>query len=271
MKHHGVNRISFGVQTFHDSLLHRIGRIHTAEQARTAIRDARDAGFQNLSLDLIYGLPGETLAMLQSDIDEALALAPDHISIYGLQLEEGTAFWRQHEMSRLDLPDDAATEAMYDLMTTELPAHGYERYEISNFAKPGYESRHNLGYWQDKPYLGLGAAAHSYLDGVRYENTKDIAAYIDAIERDSLPRTQEEPATRAIQMEEFAFLALRTSVGIDKAAFKRRFATPLSTVYADAIERMKAKGLLEETETHVRLTAQGMKYGNWVFEAFLLS
>lgn len=271
MKHHGVNRISFGVQTFHDSLLHRIGRIHTAEQARTAIRDARAAGFQNLSLDLIYGLPGETLAMLQSDIDEALALAPDHISIYGLQLEEGTAFWRQHEMGRLDLPDDAATEAMYDLMTTELPAHGYERYEISNFAKPGYESRHNLGYWQDKPYLGLGAAAHSYLDGVRYENTKDIAAYIDAIEHGTLPRTQEEPATRAIQMEEFAFLALRTSVGIDKAAFKRRFATPLSTVYADAIERMKAKGLLEETETHVRLTAQGMKYGNWVFEAFLLS
>ena len=234
-------------------------------------RHARAAGFQNLSLDLIYGLPGETLAMLQSDIDEALALAPDHISIYGLQLEEGTAFWRQHEMGKLDLPDDAATEAMYDLMTTALPAHGYERYEISNFAKPGFESCHNLGYWQDKPYLGLGAAAHSYLDGVRYENTKNIAAYIDAIEHGILPCTQEEPATRAIQMEEFAFLALRTATGIDKAAFKRRFATPLSTVYADAIERMKAKGLLEETETHVRLTAQGMKYGNWVFEAFLLA
>ena len=271
LKRHGVNRLSFGVQTFHDALLRRIGRIHTAEQARTAIRDARAAGFQSLSLDLIYGLPGETLAMLQSDIDEALALAPDHISIYGLQLEEGTAFWCQHEMGRLDLPDDAVTEAMYDLMTTALPAHGYERYEISNFAKPGFAGRHNLGYWQDKPYLGLGAAAHSYLDGVRYENTKDIAAYIDAIEHGTLPRTQEEPATRAIQMEEFAFLALRTATGIDKAAFKRRFATPLSAVYADAIERMKAKGLLEETPTHVRLTAQGMKYGNWVFEAFLLS
>ena len=271
LKRHGVNLLSFGVQTFHDALLRRIGRIHTAEQARTAIRDARAAGFQSLSLDLIYGLPGETLAMLQSDIDEALALAPDHISIYGLQLEEGTAFWKQHEMGRLDLPDDATTEAMYDLMTTALPAHGYERYEISNFAKPGFESRHNLGYWQDKPYLGLGAAAHSYLDGVRYENTKDIAAYIDAIEHGTLPRTQEEPATRAIQMEEFAFLALRTATGIDKAAFKRRFATPLSAVYADAIERMKAKGLIEETETHIRLTAQGMKYGNWVFEAFLLS
>ncbi|MDY6349877.1 MAG: radical SAM family heme chaperone HemW [Selenomonas sp.] len=270
MKHHGVNRISFGVQTFHDSLLHRIGRIHTAEQARTAIRDARAVGFQNLSLDLIYGLPGETLAMLQSDIDEALALHPDHISIYGLQLEEGTVFWCQHEMGRLDLPDDATTEAMYDLMTETLPAHGYERYEISNFAKLGFESRHNLGYWQDKPYLGLGAAAHSYLDGVRYENTKDIAAYIDAIEHGTLPRTQEEPATRAIQMEEFAFLALRTAKGIDKAAFAQKFGVPLASIYEDAIMSMQQKGLLEETEESVHLTSLGMKYGNYVFEAFLL-
>ena len=270
MERHGVNRLSFGVQTFHDALLKRIGRIHTAAQARTAIRDARAAGFQNLSLDLIYGLPGETLAMLQSDIDEALALAPDHISIYGLQLEEGTAFWKQHEMGRLDLPDDATTEAMYDLMTTALPAHGYERYEISNFAKLGFESRHNLGYWQDKPYLGLGAAAHSYLDGVRYENTKDIAAYIDAIEHGTLPRTQEEPATRAIQMEEFAFLALRTAKGIDKAAFAQKFGVPLASIYEDAIMSMQQKGLLEETEESVHLTSLGMKYGNYVFEAFLL-
>ena len=270
LKRHGVNRLSFGVQTFHDALLRRIGRIHTAEQARTAIRDARAAGFQSLSLDLIYGLPGETLAMLQSDIDEALALAPDHISIYGLQLEEGTAFWCQHEMGRLDLPDDATTEAMYDLMTETLPAHGYERYEISNFAKLGFESRHNLGYWQDKPYLGLGAAAHSYLDGVRYENTKDIAAYIDAIEHGTLPRTQEAPATRAIQMEEFAFLALRTAKGIDKAAFAQKFGVPLASIYEDAIMSMQQKGLLEETEESVHLTSLGMKYGNYVFEAFLL-
>ena len=271
MKRHGVNRLSFGVQTFHDALLHRIGRIHTAADARAAIREARAAGFENISLDLIYGLPGETLAMLQSDIDEALALAPDHISIYGLQLEEGTAFWRQHEMGKLDLPDDETTEAMYDLMTTALPAHGYTRYEISNFAKPGHESRHNLGYWQDRPYLGLGAAAHSYLDGIRYENTKDIAAYINAIEQGRSPRTQEEPATRAIQMEEFAFLALRTATGIDKAAFAQKFGVSLASVYADAIASMQQKGLLEETEESVHLTPLGMKYGNYVFESFLLT
>ena len=271
MKSHAVTRLSFGVQTFHDDLLKRIGRIHTAGEARDAIRLARAAGFTNISLDLMYGLPGETLAMLQSDIDEALALAPDHISIYGLQLEEGTAFWKMNEMGKLHLPDDDMTEAMYDLMTTALPAHGYARYEISNFARPGCESRHNLGYWQDQPYLGLGAAAHSYLDGIRYENTKDIAAYIDAIERGELPRTQEEPATRAIRMEEFAFLALRTARGIDKAAFQRKFGVPLVSVYADTIARMQKKGLLEETEESVHLTSKGVKYGNYVFSEFLLT
>ena len=270
LKSHGVTRLSFGVQTFHDDLLKRIGRIHTAQQARDAIHLARAAGFDNISLDLIYALPGETLAMLQQDIDEALALHPDHISIYGLQLEEGTAFWRMNEQGKLHLPDDDTTEAMYDLMTTTLPAHGYARYEISNFAKPGYESRHNLSYWQDKPYLGLGAAAHSYLDGVRYENTKDVAKYIDAINSGELPRTQEEPATRDIQMEEFAFLALRTAHGIDKAAFEKKFGVPLASVYASTIERMKQKSLLAENEETVRLTPLGMKYGNYVFEAFLL-
>ena len=270
LKSHGVTRLSFGVQTFHDDLLKRIGRIHTAQQARDAIHLARAAGFDNISLDLIYALPGETLAMLQQDIDEALALHPDHISIYGLQLEEGTAFWRMNEQGKLHLPDDDTTEAMYDLMTTTLPAHGYARYEISNFAKPGYESSHNLSYWQDKPYLGLGAAAHSYLDGVRYENTKDVAKYIDAINSGELPRTQEEPATRDIQMEEFAFLALRTAHGIDKAAFEKKFGVPLASVYASTIERMKQKSLLAENEETVRLTPLGMKYGNYVFEAFLL-
>ena len=271
MKRHGVNRLSFGVQTFHDDLLKAIGRIHTAQQAREAIRLARSIGFQNLSLDLIYGLPGETLAMLQEDIDEALKLHPDHISIYGLQLEAGTAFWRMHETGKLHLPDDDTVEAMYDLMTTTLPAHGYARYEISNFARPGHESRHNLGYWQNKTYLGLGAAAHSYLDGIRYENTKDIAAYIDAIHRGELPRTQEEPATRVIRMEEFAFLALRTARGIDKAAFAETFGMTLSSVYAETVRSMQRKGLLEETDETVRLTPLGMKYGNYVFEAFLLS
>lgn len=266
----GVNRLSLGVQTFDDALLRRIGRIHTAAQARAAVRQARAAGFRNLSLDLMYGLPGQTLAGLEMSVQQALALAPQHISIYGLQVEEGTAFARAQAAGRLALPSDEESEAMYDYMTTALPAAGYARYEISNFARPGFESRHNLGYWQDVPYLGVGAAAHSYLDGQRYENPRGIEEYLAALRESGRARREEEPLTRATSMEEFAFLALRTARGIDRARFAARFGCELASVYADAIARMRARGFLEEDAQGVRLTPLGMKYGNWVFEAFLL-
>ena len=266
----GVNRLSLGVQTFDDALLRRIGRIHTAAQARAAVRQARAAGFQNISLDLIYGLPGQTLAGLEMSVQQAFALAPQHISIYGLQVEEGTAFARAQAAGRLALPSDEESEAMYDYMTTALPVAGYARYEISNFARPGFESRHNLGYWQDVPYLGVGAAAHSYLDGQRYENPRGIEEYLAALRESGRARREEEPLTRATSMEEFAFLALRTARGIDRARFAARFGCELASVYADAIARMRARGFLEEDAQGVRLTPLGMKYGNWVFEAFLL-
>lgn len=266
----GVNRLSFGVQTFDDALLRRIGRIHTAAEACVAVRQARAAGFRNLSLDLMYGLPGQTRAGLEASVRQALALAPQHISIYGLQVEEGTAFARAQAAGRLALPSDEESEAMYDYMTTALPAAGYARYEISNFARPGFESRHNLGYWQDVPYLGVGAAAHSYLDGQRYENPRGIEEYLAALRESGRARREEEPLTRATSMEEFAFLALRTARGIDRARFAARFGCALASVYADAIARMRARGFLEEDAQGVRLTPLGMKYGNWVFEAFLL-
>ena len=266
----GVNRLSLGVQTFDDALLRRIGRIHTAAQARAAVRQARAAGFRNLSLDLMYGLPGQTLAGLEMSVQQALALAPQHISIYGLQVEEGPAFARAQAAGRLALPSDEESEAMYDYMTTALPVAGYARYEISNFARPGFESRHNLGYWQDVPYLGVGAAAHSYLDGQRYENPRGIEEYLAALRESGRARREEEPLTRATSMEEFAFLALRTARGIDRARFAARFGCELASVYADAIARMRARGFLEEDAQGVRLTPLGMKYGNWVFEAFLL-
>lgn len=266
----GVNRLSFGVQTFDDALLRRIGRIHTAAEACVAVRQARAAGFRNLSLDLMYGLPGQTRAGLEASVRQALALAPHHISIYGLQVEEGTAFARAQAAGRLALPSDEESEAMYDYMTTALPAAGYARYEISNFARPGFESRHNLGYWQDVPYLGVGAAAHSYLDGQRYENPRGIEEYLAALRESGRARREEEPLTRATSMEEFAFLALRTARGIDRARFAARFGCALASVYADAIARMCARGFLEEDAQGVRLTPLGMKYGNWVFEAFLL-
>lgn len=266
----GVNRLSFGVQSFDDAVLRRIGRIHTGKEAVQAFVLARRAGFENLSLDLMYGLPGQTMELLRASVKQALELEPSHISMYGLQVEEGTAFARMQETGRLQLPDDAVTEAMYDYMTEALPAAGYARYEISNFARPGWESRHNLSYWQDVPYLGLGAAAHSYLDGQRWKAEPDIPSYIEAVEHGSAIAEPEEPQTEAIAREEFAFLALRTAAGISRERFAQRFGCTLDSVYRQAIKTLSDKGLLEDTGTAVRLTPLGMKYGNWAFEEFLL-
>ena len=266
---YGVNRLSFGVQTFDDALLTRIGRIHTARDVRQGLEGARAAGFGNISMDLIYGLPSETLSTFQRDLGEMTALAPEHISVYGLQVEDGTPFARWQEEGGLALPSEEESEAMYDLMAAHLPAKGYARYEISNFARAGFASRHNLSYWQDVPYLGLGAAAHSYLDGVRYANTADLDAYCKGAETGAA-RHIEEPSTRKNQMEEFAFLALRTAAGISRARFAKKFGVTLASVYAEPIQKLRKKGLLEETPTHVRLTPLGMKWGNLAFEAFLL-
>lgn len=266
----GVNRLSLGVQTLDDALLARIGRIHTAAEARAAVRLARAAGFRNISLDLMYGLPGQTLAGLRASVRAAIALAPQHLSIYGLMVEPGTVFAQEQAQGRLALPSEEESEAMYDFMTTALPAAGYARYEISNFARPGFASRHNLGYWQDVPYLGVGAAAHSYLGGQRYENLAGIDDYLAAMEASGSARREEEPLTRATSMEEFAFLALRTVRGIEKARFAARFGCSLRSVYADVIDRLAARGLLVEDAETVHLTPLGMKYGNWAFEAFLL-
>lgn len=270
MHAHGVNRLSFGVQSFDDVLLRRIGRIHTGPQAVQAAAMARAAGVSNISIDLMYGLPGQSMAELKASVEQALALQPAHISIYGLQLEEGTAFARMQEMGKLDLPTDEDTEAMYDYMTEVLPANGYERYEISNFARPGFASRHNLSYWQDVPYLGLGAAAHSYLEGQRWEAETEIPAYIALIKSGQSPCKPEEPATRAIAMEEFAFLALRTAAGISRQRFEQKFGCTFDSVYRDAVQRLMAKGFLVDDGDAVHLTKLGMKYGNWAFEEFLL-
>ena len=270
LRSRGVNRLSLGVQSFDDALLQRIGRIHRAADARQAVQDAQAAGFANISLDPMYGLPGQSMELLAGSVEQALALGVQHISIYGLQVEEGTVFARQQQAGTLELPSEEEAEAMYDYMTAVLPSAGYARYEISNFARPGFASRHNLSYWQDVPYLGLGAAAHSYWDDRRLENPAELDAYIACIAAGCPAGRPEEPATREIRMEEFCFLALRTARGIDKAAFAAKFGRLIDSVYHRPIAEMKRRGLLAEDESYLRLTPLGMKYGNIVFEAFLL-
>ena len=271
LKDAGVNRLSIGVQSFDDRLLRGIGRIHTADEARAAFRAARAAGFRNISLDLMYGLPHQTLDDLKASVEEAIGLSPAHISVYGLIVEEGTPFAAAEAAGRLALPSEDAAEEMYDFLTEELPARGYRRYEISNFARAGFESRHNLGYWRSVPYLGVGAGAHGYADGVRWANESDTHAYISGIRADMSVRTPEDAErTRANAMEEYAFLALRTAEGIDEEDFRRTFGTAMDEVYADVIAKYTAQGLLRRSENHVALTEAGMKLGNEVFAAFLL-
>ena len=266
----GVNRLSVGVQSFDDHCLQKIGRIHTAQDAVNTIELAHNLGFGNISLDLIYGLPQQDMEILTKSVERALTLPVQHISIYGLQLEEGTAFQRMADMGKLHLPTDELVEVMYDYIVEKLPEAGYQRYEISNYALPGYESKHNLSYWQDVDYLGLGSGAHSYWQGTRYENPIGIDDYISVLEAGRLPATLEEQVDRQAHMEEYCFLGLRTAAGIDKNLFQQKFVVDLFTVYGRTIEKLVAQDLLQHTAMGIALTTLGMKYGNQVFGEFLL-
>lgn len=265
----GINRISFGVQSFHDELLHGIGRIHTAEEAREAIKAARKAGFDNINLDLIYGLPSQTIAMLTRDIEEAIALDIEHLSVYGLIVEEDTALERMVDDGRAVLPSEEDEEAMYDYVTAQLEESGYHRYEISNYARAGRECRHNLKYWRFDEYLGLGSASHSFVDGRRFANERIPTDYIRRMRAEHTARLAEEAETAEELRGEYIFLALRTTVGVDTADFAQTFGADFRTLHGDVIERMSRDKLIEQDGRYVRLTKLGMKYGNRVFAQFV--
>ncbi len=270
MKANGITRVSIGVQSFDDGCLQRIGRIHKSSMAIEKVKLAQKAGFDNISIDLMYGLPGQTLDMLKKSLDKAMELGVQHISVYGLQLEEGTVLAKQQEMGRLELPDDEAVEKMYAYLVEYLPAHGFSRYEISNYAMGGYYSRHNTLYWQDVPYLGFGSGAHSYWRGNRYENPVDIGEYIKATAEGKFLHIVEEAVSEKAHMEEFCFLGLRMTSGINKRKFRETFNKDINEVFGKVIDKMVAKELLGESETAIFLTPLGMKYGNVVFGEFIL-
>lgn len=270
LKNIGINRLSFGVQAAQNTLLKELGRIHTVEDAKKAIDNAQTARFDNISLDLMYGLPHQTLAMLKESVDWLINRNPRHISIYGLQIEKGTPFFAMQQEGNLPLPNDETIEKMYDYITEELPKCGFKRYEIANFAQKNYESRHNLGYWQDKPYVGFGCAAHSYYNFKRTYNEHNINLYIKACNKNLLPIFEEEKFNTQTWMEEFCFLALRTAKGIDKNKFKTNFHRDIHAVYDKVIEQLLAQKLLSENDNYIFLTPLGMKFGNQVFEKFLL-
>lgn len=265
----GINRLSFGVQVVQDELLKKIGRIHTIDDADNAINWAKKVGFNNISVDLMYGLPGQTIELLEQSVDWALNKKIQHISIYGLQIEENTVFGKLEEQGKLILPTEEENEMMYDYLTKVLPENNYHRYEISNFALAGYESKHNLSYWQDKFYLGIGAGAHGYYDEKRVENPFDLKSYIEKCNKNILPFVSEEVVDKIAHMEEFCFLGLRMASGIDKNLFKVKFKLNIDEIYGKKIIELEHKGLIINTSTCICLTDKGMKFGNQVFSEFL--
>ncbi|MFZ5826640.1 MAG: radical SAM family heme chaperone HemW [Bacillota bacterium] len=300
----GANRISFGVQARQPHLLKLLGRIHTAEEVEAAVQAARAAGFTNLNLDLMYGLPGQTPAEFVETVQWALSLGPTHISAYSLIVEEGTPFFVDYEAGRLHLPPEEAEEAMIEQGSALLAAAGFSHYEVSNFARPGYECRHNLVYWQNQPYLGLGCGAHSFLrlaaplpnlgaprpaltasrvqggatvetapgqpgSLYRFWNLKHPGAYRGALERGDLPVEAGEVIDPAGEMAETMMVGLRLVEGVSEERFARRFGQPVEQAFGPALAKLTGLGLLERSDGHVRLTRRGLRLGNQVWQEFL--
>ena len=251
----GFNRISLGVQAADDAMLRRIGRVHTWEQVLSAVAAARMAKLENLSLDLIYGLPGQTLADWQKTLTAAAALEPNHLSCYGLKVEPGTPLWQQRQGAAL--PDDDAQADMYLWTVDYLAKQGYAQYEISNFARPGFESRHNLKYWRLEEYAGFGPGAHSDLGGVRFAYERDLDAYIAGelrlSEMERIP-----PLDRDL---EYIMLSLRTVQGIDSGYFERQFRQKFRPM-EELLTRYEANGLAARTERGWHLTPRGFFVSN---------
>lgn len=269
-KQMGINRISFGVQSIQDSILKNIGRIHSFLDVKENLLLAKHGGFLNINCDLIYGLPNQSLKDLKESIDYLAFMEIPHIAIYGLQIEENTVFHKLYQNNKLDLPSEDVVETMYDYMVDRLINLGYERYEISNFAKDNKYGKHNLAYWQDIEYFGFGAAAHGYLKKMRYNNISSVEDYINKLNNDEKVIEEKHVINKKENIEEYAFLSLRTKWGIDKKIFLAKFSICVNDLYGKVIEDLKNKDLVVEDENNIYLTTKGMKYGNLVFEKFLL-
>lgn len=269
LKEGGVNRISFGLQSFKDELLKAIGRIHTAEGFLKKYAMAREAGFDNVNVDLIFGLPGQKVEDFMDTLKKLVGLSPEHISCYSLSVEEGTKFYELQEKGQLLLPSEDEERAMYHSARHFLQENGYSHYEISNFAKAGRESRHNLVYWTYGDYLGLGAGAHSFLDGVRFYNAYGLKDYIDRVKARGEAVENRERISEEEQQAEFMILGLRLVRGVEKTKFFERFKKDLDLVFRQALEKLKDKGLILNEKDRVRLTERGLDLANEVFVEFL--
>jgi oxygen-independent coproporphyrinogen-3 oxidase len=259
MRSLGINRMSLGVQSFHDRELRTLGRIHTAEEAVRSVETAHASGFHNLSLDLMYGIPGQTLSTWKDTLAKAVALSPTHLSAYELTPEKSTHLYRLLESGSLILPEEERVLEMYDCVIDSLAVSAYEHYEISNYALPGYRCMHNLNYWDRGEYLAAGAGAHQFIKGYRSRNTEDIHDYIEKLGRNVIPEADSNEITCDEALREFVFLGIRKTEGL-----RLRDADDLSLDLREASADLVQTGLMEVTNDSVRLTRKGLPLSNIV-------
>ena len=269
LKDSQVNRVSLGVQTFDNKMLKRIGRSHQEQDIYDNIRHLKQAGFDNISIDLIYALPGQTMDQVKENVAKAIDLDIPHMSLYSLILENHTVFMNRMRRGKLPLPKEELEAEMFEYIIDELEKAGFEHYEISNFSKPGFESRHNLVYWDNAEYYGLGAGASGYVDGIRYKNHGPIRHYLEAVEADKA-RITEEHLTLEEKMEEELFLGLRKKTGVSKARFEEKFGVSFDQRYGQVVASLTEQGLLVPDDKQVRMTKRGLFLGDTVAEKFIL-
>lgn len=264
-----VNRVSLGVQTFNNRHLKQIGRGHNEAQIYESVDRLKAAGFDNISIDLIYALPGQTMEDVRENVAKALALDIPHLSLYSLILEHHTVFMNKMRRGKLDLPTEDLEAEMFDYIISEVEAQGFEHYEISNFTKPGFESRHNLMYWDNAEYYGVGAGASGYLDGIRYRNRGPIQHYLKGVAEGNV-RLSEEVLTKEEMMEEELFLGLRKRTGVSIKHFEEKFGLSFSDRYGEIVAELQEQGLLVPDKNIVRMTKKGLFLGDNVAEKFIL-
>ncbi|MCF0121881.1 MAG: oxygen-independent coproporphyrinogen III oxidase [Lachnospiraceae bacterium] len=263
----GVNRISFGCQSTLNEELKSLGRIHTFEEFMESWEFAREAGFKNINVDLISGLPGQDVNSWERSLREIASLSPEHISVYSLILEEGTPFYENQE--KLNFPDEDSERMMYESTHDILAVYGYWQYEISNYSKTGYECRHNLGYWTGAEYWGIGLGSSSLIGNIRFRNTSDMKCYLENSYHPDLIQEETERLNKMDHQAEFMIFGLRLTEGVAEREFEKKFGIPLRQVYGKQIEKYWKAGLLKQERGRIFLTRRGLSLSNMVMSEFL--
>ncbi|MRG86650.1 radical SAM family heme chaperone HemW [Salinibacillus xinjiangensis] len=270
LRNYGANRISLGVQVLDDEFLKMLNRNHQVRDVEETVAKLQANNLSNISMDFIYALPGQSIEHFERTLNSALAYQLPHYSAYALQIEPKTVFYMRYQKGKLSKPPEEDEAEMYELLVSKMEQNGLHHYEVSNFGKPGFESQHNLTYWDNEYYFGFGAGAHGYLQGKRIVNLRPINHYIERLKGNEKPILHEEIITKKEEIEEQMFLGLRKAEGVSKKLFKSKFQINMDVLYNDAIRELKQKKWLVEDDEFVKLTPEGMLFGNEVFSMFLL-